>query len=198
MSTFRFHARQAHSREAEAVIDLYLTAFADEAVISWALPDPETRYSYLEENSRPALAAAVESGLVILAASPSGELAGASSWIPQDPADSDESEPEVLDGDTPARRMAAAGRATQDRRPDVPHLLLSSMATAPMHRGRGAGSAMITAGVDRGAQLGLPIYLEASTPGSRRLYERFGFRDHGEPISLPENGPMLQPMWLGR
>lgn len=40
----------------------------------------------------------------------------------------------------------------------------------------------------------VPVYLEASTPRNRALYERHGFRDHGEPIPLPD-GPRLQPMW---
>ncbi|WP_199435287.1 hypothetical protein [Qaidamihabitans albus] len=40
----------------------------------------------------------------------------------------------------------------------------------------------------------LPAYLEASSPRDRRLYERVGFTDLGDPIEPPD-GPRLQPMW---
>lgn len=59
-----------------------------------------------------------------------------------------------------------------------------------------AVSAMLTAGLKQARRLRLPVYLEASTSDNRRLYERMGFQDLGEPIQLPDNGPSLQPMWL--
>ncbi len=77
----------------------------------------------------------------------------------------------------------------------VPHVYLSAMAILPRRRGLGAGTAMLRHGLDRASGLDLPAYLEASTPRNRRLYARHGFRDRGEPIHLPEGGPVLQPMW---
>jgi hypothetical protein len=38
----------------------------------------------------------------------------------------------------------------------------------------------------------VPAYLEASTPGNRRLYERHGFRATEEVMMAPD----APPMWL--
>jgi GNAT superfamily N-acetyltransferase len=71
------------------------------------------------------------------------------------------------------------------------------MAALPRRRGLGAGTAMLRYGLDRARRLGLPVYLEASTPRNRKLYARHGFHDLGDPIHLPDGGPTLQPMWHG-
>lgn len=42
---------------------------------------------------------------------------------------------------------------------------------------------------------GAPVYLEASTRQSQRLYARHGFRPEGALIELSEDGPKVQPMW---
>ena len=39
-----------------------------------------------------------------------------------------------------------------------------------------------------------PAYLEASSERSCHLYQRLGFRRHGEPFTLPD-GPTVYPMW---
>lgn len=101
-----------------------------------------------------------------------------------------------VDGTARPQRVEVVEAAAQARHPEEPHLFLSSMATLPAHRGRGAGAAMLAAGLEWARALGLPVYLEASTSDNRRLYERCGFYDLGETIDLPDGGPSLQPMWL--
>lgn len=54
---------------------------------------------------------------------------------------------------------------------------------------------MLRYGLDRAHRLSLPVYLEASTPQSRKLYARHDFVDQGPPLPLPDSGPVLQPMW---
>src|SRR3546814_2511119 len=58
----------------------------------------------------------------------------------------------------------------------------SDLAALPRRRGLGAGSAMLRHGLDQARELGLPVYLEASTPQNQRLYSRHGFQEHGAPI----------------
>ncbi|WP_285106240.1 GNAT family N-acetyltransferase [Promicromonospora sp. MEB111] len=94
-----------------------------------------------------------------------------------------------------SRRLAAVVAATTARHPGAPHVYLSAMAALRRRRGLGAGSAMLRHGLDQARELGLPVYLEASTPQNQRLYSRHGFQEHGAPIRLPEAGPTLQPMW---
>ncbi|MCD0446872.1 GNAT family N-acetyltransferase [Glycomyces sp. A-F 0318] len=78
---------------------------------------------------------------------------------------------------------------------DFPHLHLHSIATVPWLRGEGAGGALLAERLRLADEEGLPVYLEASTARSARLYERAGFAAAGAPIALPGGGPELVPMW---
>ncbi|MGH3587740.1 MAG: hypothetical protein ACRDQ0_15605 [Pseudonocardia sp.] len=42
---------------------------------------------------------------------------------------------------------------------------------------------------------GMPVFFEASTERSSRLYARCGFVRTGEIHALPDGGPGLIPMW---
>lgn len=52
---------------------------------------------------------------------------------------------------------------------------------------------MLAAVLPRCDATGTPAYLEATSQGNRRLYQRHGFAVAGE-ITLPR-GPALWPMW---
>lgn len=198
MPTSSITTRTASSAEVDTVTDLCLAAFADEAVTAWLIPDPGERQSYMRRMLSTSLDKVITAGAVILAIDPAGSPVAASLWLPPITT-TDESMPQsppAGDDDPQAQRMKAVEAATRARRPDDPHLHLSSMATLPDHRGRGAGAVMLAAGLERARTLELPVYLEASTSDNRRLYERFGFRDLGERIDLPDGGPSVQPMWL--
>lgn len=201
------NAHHATAADLDRTVDLALDAFADEAVITWLIPEPTTRREYMEQTFRASVADAVRARLVIVAQTPDGRLTAASFWQPRhrhDDADPPQAKNEQAgpapeanddDGGPTGARLAALLAATGARQPDVAHLHLSAMATLPDQRGLGAGSAMVTAGLQHAAERGLPVYLEASTPGSLRLYARHGFVALGEPIVLTDGGPTLQPMW---
>lgn len=197
MTASAITARSAHREELDSVTELCLTAFADEAVTAWIFPDPLERRHYMRQMFSTSLEAAISAEAVILALDVDGEPMGVSIWLPHTTtAEEQETPPSVDENDLLARRMATAEAAASARRPTVAHLKLASMAALPEHRGKGAGSTMLCAGLERARTLGLPVYLEASTSDNRRLYARSGFRDLGETIDLPEGGPSLQPMWL--
>lgn len=89
----------------------------------------------------------------------------------------------------------AADAAYRRHRPKEPHWFLADIAIGPEARGTGAGSALLRYRLEAIDAHGLPAYLESTTPGSRRLYERFGFRVV-EPIGLAADGypmAMLRP-----
>lgn len=197
MTASTITARTARGEELGTVIDVCLAAFADEAVTAWVIPDPTERRNYMRRMFSTSLEAAIAAEAVILAINADGEPMGASIWLPHT-ATSEEPDagPAAEENDPHAQRMGIVSDATGARCPAVPHLKLDSMAALPEHRGQGAGSAMLSAGLERARALDLPVYLEASTSDNRRLYERIGFRDLGEPIDLPDDGPALQPMWL--
>lgn len=57
--------------------------------------------------------------------------------------------------------------------PGFPHWYLYSIVVSDSARGKGVGSMLLDHGIERAADW--PIYLESTTAGSRKLYERKGF-----------------------
>lgn len=57
--------------------------------------------------------------------------------------------------------------------PKFRHWYLYTVAVDPAAQGQGIGAALLDHGIARAGDT--PIYLESTTPGSRRLYERKGF-----------------------
>ena len=97
---------------------------------------------------------------------------------------------EVLGADT--QRVLEVVALLDQQRPPGLHCYLQLLGVDPEWRGVGIGSALVTAVLDRCAREGLPACLEATSPRNRRLYERLGFRAHGE--LAPAGGPPLWPM----
>ena len=71
-----------------------------------------------------------------------------------------------------------------------PHRHLYALGVHPDHQGQGLGGQLLTYGHQH--LDGLPAYLEATSPDSRRLYARHGYHDLGE-IQLPD-GPTFWRM----
>lgn len=76
--------------------------------------------------------------------------------------------------------------------PKFPHWYLYAIGTGANARGKGAGSALLSHGIERAGRN--PIYLESSTPRSASLYERHGFFPLGR---IPDNDdfPAELAMW---
>ncbi|MFI7522807.1 GNAT family N-acetyltransferase [Micromonospora globbae] len=197
--TLAVRARRAVPADVDALVPAYLAAFADEAVLSWVVPDPTDRAARTASLFRDLLHAAVHDGQVIVAELPGGTLAGMSVWQrPVDatspPAPATRPTAAALDG-LPGRRLATVTDTVAAHRPKEPHLYLASIGVRPDLRGCGAGGVILAEGLRTADADGLPTYLEASTGRSRRLYLRQGFHDHGRPLALPDGGPVLWPMW---
>jgi GNAT superfamily N-acetyltransferase len=107
-------------------------------------------------------------------------------------------EPPVLDVDSlpdELTRLRTFMTLTEQQHPDGrAHLYLVFLGVAPDAQGRGLGGELLRDRLSRADAAGVPAYLEASSPHSRPLYERHGFRVTGDPITLPD-GPPLWPMW---
>ncbi len=75
----------------------------------------------------------------------------------------------------------------------VRHQHLAILAVDPCHQRQGLGRALL---LDRHRVLderGTPAYLEASDQANQDWYHRHGYRDHGDPLALPD-GPFMYPM----
>ena len=93
------------------------------------------------------------------------------------------------------RRFIELDAALGRRHPaGTPHHHLAVLAVRPGRQGQGTGTALLRAHHQVLDQAGLPAYLEASSPRSRRLYLRHGYDDMWPRIDLPQ-GPPMYPMW---
>jgi ribosomal protein S18 acetylase RimI-like enzyme len=80
-----------------------------------------------------------------------------------------------------------------DYHPNDSHYYLQTIGVRPGLQGKGTGSALLTAALERCDDEHLGAYLEASNERSRRLYERHNFTIRDE-IRLPD-GPTIWAMW---
>jgi GNAT superfamily N-acetyltransferase len=170
----------------ETAVRTLVAAFADDPLARWLLPgsapdaaDPVFRPLVQQSAAHGELAVAADGAAVAV-------------WLPR------AAEPPVHDlGPLPDElaRLRTFLTLTEQRHPsDRAHLYLVFLGVAPDAQGRGLGGALLRDRLSRADTEGVPAYLEASSPRSRPLYERHGFRVTGDPVTLPD-GPPLWPMW---
>jgi GNAT superfamily N-acetyltransferase len=187
--------RHATIRDRAAVANALSLAFYDDPVVSWLVPDDRRR--------RAALPPIFE--LFADAFLPHGEVrvtddgAGAALWVPPGvepvaPEDADafgERVAEITGEDAP--RTFALMEIMEENHPHEPAYYLQLVGVVPERQGHGIGAALMAPVLDQCDREGAPAYLEATSLGSRQLYERLGFEVIGE--FAPAGCPPLWPMW---
>jgi puromycin N-acetyltransferase len=209
--------RAAGPDDLDAVVDLLTGVFLDDplmSAIAAAAPDPRAALGHLHRvelaahylAADPAVRADSRVDLAVDATS--GEPLGVALWDAPSSTDvvgplGPGSEPppgldlDLLGG---AWELCLADAAQcEAHRPAEPHWYLYMVAVAPAARGRGIGGRLLGHGLKRVDAEGLPAHLESTTPGSRRLYERFGFRQVAELAGsgLPVYWAMTRPTRTG-
>ncbi|RKN04887.1 GNAT family N-acetyltransferase [Streptomyces radicis] len=195
-------------------------AAVDEEVSRWVTPDEAARRRRATDarvDTARWLDGARRGGALLLVAGDGGAVAGLALWQWVDGGQEPDAAAADEEGDNGGEggeggegaaslaavygseglaRLATVGELVAARHPaDEPHWYLAQMAVVPHQRGRGLGGALLRHGLDRADGEGRAAYLEASSPRNRALYARHGFDPLGDPIPLPDGGPVLQPMW---
>jgi GNAT superfamily N-acetyltransferase len=176
--------------EVTEVADLVATAFFDNEISPYLVPDPAVRQQAMAGQFRIIVEHATAHGSVEMVAG--GRAAAV--WFPRtgplpEPADYD------------ARLAAATGEAVERFRvldahfeahhPEEPHHHLALLAVHPAEQGQGLGSMLL----DHHHALisGTAAYLETANPKARALYARHGYRDRGG-FTMPD-GTVFWTMW---
>jgi GNAT superfamily N-acetyltransferase len=185
--------RLARDEDLPRVGEIIATAFEpDNAIDHWMVPNRDTRAQIMPRYFDIICRDAVSDGTIYLAPDATAV------WFSVDePREPEEPSGELLDlvGEH-AGRMAELESALHRAHRDLPpHEYLSLMAVLPAVQGQGKGSAFLQVHHQRLDEQGRPAYLDAASLDSRRLYLRHGYRDHGEPFSVGEGGPLMWPMW---
>ena len=209
--------RAAGPGDLDAVVDLLTGVFLDDplmSAIAAAAPEPRAALGHLHRVELAAHylaadpAARADSRVDLAVDAAGGEPLGVALWDAPSSTDvvgplGPGSEPppgldlDLLGG---AWELCLADAAQcEAHRPAEPHWYLYMVAVAPAARGRGIGGRLLGHGLKRVDAEGLPAHLESTTPGSRRLYERFGFRQVAELAGsgLPVYWAMTRPARTG-
>lgn len=209
--------RAAGPGDLDAVVDLLTGVFLDDplmSAIAAAAPEPRAALGHLHQVELAAhyLAAdptaRADSRVDLAVDAASGDPLGVALWDAPSSTDvvgplgpGNEPPPgldlDLLGGAWELCLLDAA--QCEAHRPAEPHWYLYMVAVAPAARGRGIGGRLLGHGLKRVDAEGLPAHLESTTPGSRRLYERFGFRQVAELAGsgLPVYWAMTRPARTG-
>jgi ribosomal protein S18 acetylase RimI-like enzyme len=191
--------RHALRRDADAVIDALIEAFAEDPVWCWTFSHPATRPEHL----RTFMTAAFERSFACGHAFLTADGHGVALWCPADV--------EFFDDTLRSALVAAVVASEGDRtelvfeglralgalHPEETHVYLHALGVVPAARSRGLGAALLDHVLAVCTAEGVPAYLESSNARNVSLYERHGFAVMAE-VALPEAGPVVRPMWRPR
>lgn len=174
-----------------AAIDVIIEAFFSDPIGRWVYPD-DLQYSELFPDFLHAFAGGAFTAGSAFATE---GYEGAALWLPPGVHPDEERMGELLGlvrGDHLDDLMRFA-ELQSDLHPTSEHWYLPLIGVRPDKQGLGAGSALLSHALEICDERGLPAYLEATTEGSRRLYQRHGFEVVGE-IQYGSS-PLMWPMW---
>jgi GNAT superfamily N-acetyltransferase len=189
--------RPATREDVPPLAESFASAFYDDPVMTWLIPDDAVRLARLERGFALYLR---RMWLPRELSFTTGGLVGGATWMP--PGGWHLSVPQQLAmipgmvasfrGALP--RALRAFNTMEKKHPEQPHYYLHALGVARDWQGRGLGGALMAPMLRRGDEEGLPAYLEATTARNRALYERNGF-SVVEEFPLPGGGPPIWRMW---
>lgn len=183
----------ATTDEARAIATL-TTAFSNDPVTRWVLPDADKYLHYWPKVVQAFGGRAFGGGTAHAVA----DHGGIALWLGPGIGSDEETMGSLLDEavDGVARDDVFAFMSQMDEwHPTDTHWYLPLMGVDLPNQGRGYGSALLRHALQRLDEDRLPAYLEASSPQNKRLYERHGFDVIGviQAGGSPPMWPMLRP-----
>ena len=162
--------------------------------------DPLTRWFWPEANdyllSAPVFDAFGGNAVVAGTAFVSAGFEGAALWLPPGIAPDEERMAEFLQKTVATdivEEVFSVFEKMDEYHPDEDVWYLPLIAVDPAHQGKGIGSALMKAALQRCDEAGLPAYLESSNPRNVSLYERHGFEAIGQ--IQTGSSPIVTPMY---
>jgi ribosomal protein S18 acetylase RimI-like enzyme len=187
------HISTARREDAPRLATALAAAFYDDPVFRWFSPDDGRRRAMLPSFFDVFVEAYLDHGETYA----DGGVAGGALWAAPstDPLSAAPVYAQRLEeiAGVDAPRLFEIVETLEANAPQVPHYHLQFLGVAPERQGAGLGGALMAPILERCDRDGVSAYLEATSDRNRALYERHGFRAHGD-IPLP-GGPALWRMW---
>jgi GNAT superfamily N-acetyltransferase len=176
-----------------ALAPVFGRAFVNEPMMRW--PMGETQDKDLAERFTRCFAFFLEIALGLGLVWEAGTASGAAVWVPPGRFESWEDHPwnqlrihALADDD--GHRYDAFWRWIDSQSPSEPLWQLDSIAVDPRTQGRGCGTALILAGLERARADGVGAFLSTGTERNVSIYRRCGFRVV-EDLDAPGKGPRI-------
>ena len=179
--------------EIDRVASLISAGYSDDIFFKWTVTSDADRHRIVTDYYKIYLRAA---GCVAhVAESSSGELVGATVWLPHDVDTSIYDKIDSVVGVYADRFRAVADRSHLSEPPMTPFYQLVGVVVSKPARKSGIGAMLLKYQLDILDELGIPTYLEASTPYfGGGVYGKFGYRPVGELMVFTESA-VLYPLW---
>ncbi len=183
--------RAAAPADAERCAAVLTLAFGSDPVCRWAWPDASRYLEAFPRFVRAFGGAAFAAGTAYCV----GDGCGVALWLPPGASPDEESLTSLIQQTAPAAVQDALFSMFEQMagyHPKEPHWHLPLMGVEPGRQGCGCGSALLEDTLAECDRLGMPVYLEATSPRNVPLYERHGFVAVGEIQAA--TSPPLTPM----
>jgi GNAT superfamily N-acetyltransferase len=170
----RVAVRSLPAQDGERAIATLTRAFESDPPTRHLFPDPQAYFEAFPRFARAFGGAAFSSGFVDAAA---GGRAVAL-WLRPGTGPDEQAVADVVERFTPAPIRAEAFELFERMgrlHPEEPHWYLPLIGVDPAAQGHGLGSALLSHALRRIDDLGLPAYLEATSPRNVPLYQFHGF-----------------------
>jgi len=185
--------RPLRHEEIDKIAAFISLGYGDDIFFHWTVENDADRHRIVTDYYKVYLTA---KGCVShVAETSSGELLGATVWLPHD------TDPNIYDDiDKVAEANADRFRAVADMShynepPMTPFYQLVGFVVDKKMRVKGIGAALLKYHLDILDELGIPTYLEASTPyHGKGVYSKFGYQPAGELMVFTETA-VLYPLW---
>ncbi len=189
--------RKAEPNEAERVAAILAAAMTDDPVAIWLLHGRDARQRRLQIMFEAVVRRALRDPDHEVHID--GDGSGAALWygihrwaVPTK--DEVRLLPAMLRAGFVSARALRVNAMMKKSHPREEHYYLEVLGTLPQYQGRGIGSALLGAVLDRCDADGVPAYLENSNPRNESFYARHRFEAMPS-LTLPEGCPLLVPMW---
>lgn len=186
--------RKAVPSDRQRCLAALVTAFADDPLLRWMLPDPAVYLEFFPQVGRFYGGRAFEND----SAFRTDDYAGAALWLPPGVGPDEEALGGVMEQAVEAGRLDEVFGLLEQvgkSHPAEPHWFLPAIGVDPRRQGRGYGSALLARSLELCDREQAVAYLESSNPRNVPLYQRYGFEAVGEiqEGSSPVVIPMVRP-----
>ena len=183
--------RLIDSKEIDKVADLLATAYYDDIFFKWCVPNDNERQKVVSDYYKIYIGSR---GCISHVAESIRGIVGATVWLPHDTEEGIYKDIEKIAGKN-APQFTSVAEKSHKNEPKNSFYQLVGFGVSKDNQGKGIGQELIKYHLNILDPLGIPTYLEASTPfHGDGIYGKFGYEPYGE-LMYFTNTAVLYPLY---